>query len=155
MINSPHSFLLLKVSLIAFIIGSISLPSWMELASPFWLLTFFIYWIVYTNSKNIFTLAFVLGIFFDTLQGGILGQNSLALVLSSAFILNIKKSFFVSNMTTQQVYVFIGSLIYLVVFLIVHFLVQSFSINWIILISPFSAGILWPIIRFLLAKIKQ
>ena len=155
MTNTTHIFLLVKISIIAFIIGAISFPSYLELASPFWLLSFFIYWLISPTSKNIFTSAFILGILLDVFQGGILGQNALALVLSSAFILSVKKSFFVSNITTQQVYVFISTLIYLFVFLLVHLLVNGLEIKWLILLSPFTSAILWPLIRYLLAKLKQ
>ena len=155
MTNTTHIFLLVKISIIAFIIGAISLPSYLELASPFWLLSFFIYWLIYPNSKNIFTSAFILGILLDVFQGGILGQNALALILSSAFILSVKKSFFVSNITTQQVYVFVSTLIYLFVFLLVHLLVNGLEIKWLILLSPFTSSLLWPVIRFILAKLKQ
>ncbi len=155
MTNSNHFFLLVKISIIAFIIGAISLPSSLELASPFWILSFFSYWLIYSNGKNIFTSAFILGILLDIIQGGVLGQNALALVLSSAFILNVKKSFFVSNLTTQQVYIFLGSVIYLSVFLLVHQLAQGLNFDWLILLSPFTGAILWPLIRSLLAKLKQ
>tara|TARA_B110000879_G_scaffold120737_1_gene160127 strand:+ start:1853 stop:2320 length:468 start_codon:yes stop_codon:yes gene_type:complete len=153
--NTTHFFLLVKISIIAFIIGAISLPSFLELASPFWLLSFFIYWLIYSNGKSVFTSAFILGILLDVLQGGILGQNALALVLSSAFILNVKKSFFISNITTQQVYVFISTLIYLITFLLIHSLVNGLNIKWLILLSPITSAILWPLIRILLAKLKQ
>tara|TARA_B100000795_G_C22715514_1_gene405297 strand:- start:139 stop:606 length:468 start_codon:yes stop_codon:yes gene_type:complete len=155
MTRDTHIFLLAKVSIIAFIIGAISLPSYLELVSPFWLLTFFIYWIVYSKSKNVFTFALILGILLDILQGAILGQNALALILSSAFILNVKKSFFVSNLTTQQVYVFAGTLIYLMTFLLTHILIQGLDIKWLILLSPFTSALMWPLIRFLSAKLKQ
>jgi len=154
MTNSNHFFLLVKISIIAFIIGAISLPSFLELASPFWLLSFFSYWLIYSNGKNIFTSAFILGILLDIIQGGILGQNALALVLSSAFILNVKKSFFISNLTTQQVYIFLGSVIYLIVYLLVYQLAQGLNFEWLILLSPFTGAILWPLIRPLLAKLK-
>jgi len=155
MTNSNHFFLLVKISIIAFITGAISLPSFLELASPFWLLPFFSYWVIYANGKNIYTTAFILGILLDIFQGGILGQNALALLLSSAFILNVKKSFFVSNLTTQQVYIFLGSIIYLIIFLLVHQLTQGLNFEWLILLSPFTSAILWPLIRYLLAKLKQ
>ena len=154
MTNSNHFFLLFKISIIAFIIGAISLPSSLELASPFWLFSFFSYWIIYSNGKNILTSAFILGILLDIIQGGILGQNALALVLSSAFILNVKKSFFVSNLTTQQVYIFLGTVIYLAIFLLVHQLAQVLNFEWLILLSPLSAALLWPLIRSLFAKLK-
>ena len=155
MTNSNHFFLLVKISIIAFIIGAISLPSFLELASPFWLLPFFSYWVIYSNGKNIFASAFILGILLDIIEGGTLGQNAVALVLSSAFILNVKKSFFVSNLTTQQVYIFLGSIIYLIIFLLVHQLTQGLNFEWLILLSPFTSAILWPLIRYLLAKLKQ
>ena len=155
MTNQNHMLLLSKISIIALIIGAISLPLVIELSSPLWMLVCFVYWVIYTDSKWIYLSALILGLLMDVLQGGILGQNALALVISSAFIFNVKKSFFVSNLTTQQVYIFLGSLIYLITFLLTHILVQGFDFSWLILISPFSSAIMWPIIRFLLAKLKH
>ena len=155
MINQSQFILLLKITVLAFIVGAIALPSLIEMISPFWLLLFFIYWLIYSDSNGIYSSAFVLGILLDVFQGGILGQNALALVISSAFILSVKKSFFVSNLTTQQVYVFIASLIYLIVFLITHISVQGLQIQWLVLFVPFTGAILWPVVRFLLAKLKQ
>ena len=155
MTKSNHFSLLVKISIIAFITGAISLPSFLELASPFWLLPFFSYWLIYSNGKNIYTTAFILGVLLDIIDGGTLGQNAVAQVLSSAFILNVKKSFFVSNLTTQQVYIFLGSIIYLIIFLLVHQLTHGLNFEWLILLSPFTSAILWPLIRYLLAKLKQ
>ncbi|SVC49734.1 uncharacterized protein METZ01_LOCUS302588 [marine metagenome] len=147
--------LLSKISIFAFIIGAISLPLVIELSSPLWVLVCFVYWVIYTDGKWIYLSALILGLLMDVLQGGILGQNALSLVISSAFIFNVKKSFFVSNLTTQQVYIFLGSLIYLITFLLIHILVQGFDFSWLILISPFSSAIIWPVIRFILSKLKH
>jgi|TARA_Y100000389_G_scaffold111572_1_gene108638 rod shape-determining protein MreD len=155
MINQPQLLLLLKVTILAFILGSISLPNILELVSPFWLLLFFIYWLIYSDSNGIFSAALILGLLLDILQGAILGQNALALIISSAFILSVKKSFFVSNLTTQQVYVFIASLIYLILFLVTHLVVQGLHIQWLIIFVPFTGALVWPVVRFLLAKLKQ
>ena len=155
MINQTQILLLIKVTILAFIVGSVSLPNVLELVSPFWLLLFFIYWLIYSDSNGIYTAALILGLLLDVLQGAILGQNALALIISSAFILSVKKSFFVSNLTTQQVYVFFASLIYLILFLITHILVQGLQIQWLVIFVPFTGAILWPIVRFLLAKLKQ
>mgnify|MGYP006121084755 FL=1 len=155
MTNQNPILLLSKISIFALIIGAISLPLVIELSSPLWMLVCFVYWVIYTDGKWIYLSALILGLLMDVLQGGILGQNALALVISSAFIFNVKKSFFVSNLTTQQVYIFLGSLIYLITFLLTHILVQGFDFSWLILISPFSSAIIWPVIRFLLAKLKH
>ena len=155
MTNQNPILLLSKISIIALIIGAISLPLVIELSSPLWMLVCFVYWVIYTDGKWIYLSALILGLLMDVLQGGILGQNALSLVISSAFIFNVKKSFFVSNLTTQQVYIFLGALIYLITFLLIHILVQGFDFSWLILISPFSSAIIWPVIRFLLAKLKH
>ena len=155
MINQSQLILLIKITFIAFIVGAIALPSMIEMISPFWLLLFFIYWLIYSDSNVIYSSAFILGILLDVFQGGILGQNALALVISSAFILSVKKSFFVSNLTTQQVYVFIASLMYLIVFLITHITVQGLQLQWLIIFTPFTGAILWPVVRFSLAKLKH
>ena len=155
MTNQNPILLLSKISIFALIIGAISLPLVIELSSPLWMLVCFVYWVIYTDGKWIYLSALILGLLMDVLQGGILGQNALSLVISSAFIFNVKKSFFVSNLTTQQVYIFLSSLIYLITFLLIHILVQGFDFSWLILISPFSSAIIWPFIRFLLAKLKH
>ena len=155
MISQSQFVLLIKITILAFIVAAINLPHLIELISPFWLLLFFVYWLIYSNSEGIYRFAFILGILLDVFQGGILGQNALALVISSAFILSVKKSFFVSNLTTQQVYIFIASLIYLALFLMTHIAVQGIQIQWLVVLTPFTGAILWPAVRFLLAKLKQ
>jgi len=155
MINQSQFILLVKITILAFIVGAVALPGILDIISPFWLLLFFIYWLIYSNSDRIYSAAFVLGILLDIFQGGILGQNALALLISSAFILSVKKSFFVSNLTTQQVYVFIASLMYLIVFLITHIAVQGMQIDWLVVFVPLTGAILWPVVRFLLAKLNH
>ena len=147
--------LLTKITIIALIVGAISLPSILEIASPFWMLIFFIYWIIYTDTKALYLFALILGLLTDILQGSILGQNTLALLISSAFIFNVKKSFYVSNLTTQQVYVFFASLIYLIALILTHLAIQGFDFGWLVILSPFTSSIIWPLVRLFLAKLKH
>jgi len=154
--TKDNSLLLLtKITIIALIIGAISLPSILETISPFWMLIFFIYWIIYTDTKVPYLLALILGLLTDILQGSILGQNALALLISSAFIFNVKKSFYVSNLTTQQVYVFFASLIYLIALILTHLAIQGFDFSWLIILAPFTNAIIWPLVRLFLAKLKH
>ena len=155
MTKKNSHLLLTKITIIALIIGAISLPSGLETVSPFWMLIFFIYWIIYTDTKALYLFALIIGLLTDILQGSILGQNALALLISSAFILNVKKSFYVSNLTTQQVYVFFASLIYLIALMLTHLAIQGFNFNWLIILSPFTGSIIWPLVRLFLAKLKH
>ena len=154
--TKKNSLLLLtKITIITLIVGAISLPSVLEIVSPFWMLIFFIYWIIYTDTKALYLFALIFGLLTDILQGSILGQNALALLTSSAFIFNVKKSFYVSNLTTQQVYVFFACLIYLIALISTHVAIQGFDFNWLIILSPFTGGIIWPLVRLFLAKLKH
>ena len=155
MTKNNSLLLLTKITIIALIIGAISLPSVLKIVSPFWILIFFIYWIIYTDTKALYLFALILGLLTDILQGSILGQNALALLISSAFIFSVKKSFYVSNLTTQQVYIFVASIIYLIVLILTHITIQGFDFSWLILLSPFTGAIVWPLVRLLLAKLKH
>jgi len=155
MTKNSSLLLLTKITIIALIVGAIALPSVLEIVSPFWMLIFFIYWIIYTDTKVLYLFALILGLLTDILQGSILGQNALALLISSAFIFNVKKSFYVSNLTTQQVYVFFASLIYLIALILTHLAIQGFNFSWLIILSPFTGAIIWPLVRLFLAKLKH
>ena len=155
MTKNNSLLLLTKITVIALIVGAISLPSVLEIVSPFWTLIFFIFWIIYSDTKALYISALILGLLTDILQGSILGQNALALLISSAFILSVKKSFYVSNLTTQQVYVFVASIIYLIALMLTHIAIQGFDFNWLILLSPLTGSIIWPAVRLFLAKLKH
>ena len=44
---------------------------------------------------------------------------------------------------------------YLIVFLITHIAVQGMQIDWLVVFVPFTGAILWPVVRFLLAKLNH
>ena len=155
MTEKNDSFLLLKISLIALIVNAISLPQFIEYISPFWILIFYAYWLVYSENKAAYIVALLLGLILDVSQGDILGQNALALILSSAVIIRVKKSFYVSNITTQQIYIFMASLVYLVTLLITQITMLGINFDWLILFAPITSSIIWPFVRFLLAKLKH
>jgi len=155
MTEKNDNLLLLKISLIALIVNAISLPQFMEIISPFWILIFYVYWLIYSENKAAYIVALLLGLILDISQGDILGQNALALILSSAAILRVKNSFYVSNITTQQIYVFMASLVYLVALLITQIAMLDIDFDWLILFAPITSSIIWPFVRFLLAKLKH
>ena len=155
MTGKNDNLLLLKISLIALIVNAISLPQFIEIISPFWILIFYIYWLIYSETKAAYIVALLLGLILDIFQGDILGQNALALILSSVVILRVKKSFYVSNITTQQIYIFMASLVYLVTLLITQITMLGINFDWLILFAPITSSIIWPFVRFLLAKLKH
>ena len=97
----------------------------------------------------------MLGVLLDILHGDILGQNALALILSSAFIFNVKQSFNMSNLNTQRVYVFSAASIYLSLILLVHTLTQGFNFSYYLLLAPLTSALFWPVIKFALSKCRH
>lgn len=147
---------LIKITLLALIVSALPLPKIALDVAPFWVLLFFTCWIITFTTKGQFFFALGLGVLIDVLYGDILGQNALALILSSVFINNVKQSLLVSNITTQQIYLFAASIIYLAVLLLVHGLsIQDFSFNAYLLLKPFLTALLWPVVQSLLSKLSS
>jgi len=154
--NKQRTYIfLLKITIFSLIISAIPLPDLISNAQPFWMLLLYTYWLVNFPAKGRLIIALILGLLLDILHGDILGQNALALIFASAFITNVKQSFYVSNLSTQQVYVFGSSVVYLLTFLTVHALTQGFNFDYLILISPLTGAILWPVVRLLLSKCRH
>lgn len=151
----PYIFLV-KITLFALTISAFPLPEIMLNIAPFWALLFFTYWLTYFTTQGQFFIALILGVLIDLLYGDILGQNALALILSAAFIVKVRQSLAVSNITTQQIYIFVASSIYLGVLLSVHALsVQNFDFNYYLLFAPLTSALLWPVVQLLLSKCKH
>ncbi|MDG2395574.1 rod shape-determining protein MreD [Candidatus Thioglobus sp.] len=150
----PYIFLF-KITLFSFILSVLPFNEIILDVSPFWMLLLYTYWLVYFPAKGSLFIALILGSLLDILQGDILGQNALALILASIFINNVKQSFRVSNLSTQQVYVFTSSGIYLTFYFLTHLLMHGINVNYYLLLAPLTGAILWPVVRFSLAKCRH
>jgi rod shape-determining protein MreD len=153
-IQRPYIFLL-KITLFAFILSALPFNDAVLDSSPFWMLLLYTYWLIHFPVKGSLFIALILGVLLDILQGDLLGQNALALIVASIFINSVKQSFYVSNLSTQQVYVFLSSCLYLVFFFLSHFLIHGLTDNYYLLLAPLTSALIWPVIRFFLFKCKH
>lgn len=153
-IQRPYVFLL-KITLIAFILSALPFNDAVLDSSPFWMLLLYTYWLIHFPVKGSLFIALILGVLLDILQGDLLGQNALALIVASIFINSVKQSFYVSNLSTQQVYVFLSSCLYLVFFFLSHFLIHGLTDNYYLLLAPLTSALIWPVVRFFLFKCKH
>jgi rod shape-determining protein MreD len=138
---------LIIITLFSLLLGTINLGSIWQQIQPFWL--FALYFIVLIKYQLSFALylAVVLGLMLDITFGSILGQNSLAFVVSSYLVLNNLKQIKFANTPTKLVYLLIISLVYLLVLLIPQVMIQGFDINYLIFISPITTTIFFLIIN--------
>lgn len=143
---SSRYTLLAKLMAIALILNL--LPIFAMAWSPMWLLLGFVYWLVYAQHPHPTYIALLLGLFFDIMLESLMGQNALALIVASIFILQFKQSFIFSNNTTALVYVFGASLVYLTIVYIIQIIhIGAWYFDGWFLLSPITTAILWPIIR--------
>jgi rod shape-determining protein MreD len=153
-IQRPYVFLL-KITLFAFILSALPFNDAVLDSSPFWMLLLYTYWLIHFPVKGSLFIALILGVLLDVLQGDLLGQNALALIVASIFINSVKQSFYVSNLSTQQIYVFLSSCLYLVFFFLSHFLIHGLTDNYYLLLAPLTSALIWPVVRFFLFKCKH
>ena len=153
-IQRPYVFLF-KITLLAFILSALPFNDAVLDSSPFWMLLLYTYWLIHFPVKGSLFIALILGVLLDILQGDLLGQNALALIVASIFINSVKQSFYVSNLSTQQVYVFLSSCLYLVFFFLSHFLIHGLTDNYYLLLAPLTSALIWPVVRFFLFKCKH
>lgn len=149
--QKPLSFLI-KASFFALLLAALPLPKIALLVSPFWVLLIMIYWVIYFEVKSYLHFCLLLGLLLDLLQGAIFGQNALALIFAITFIDSVRHSFLLSNLSTQQIYVFFAATIYLGILLSVHILTQGLDFDLLVLFSPLVSAIIWAVVRFFVLK---
>lgn len=152
---SQSKKILLQITIISAFLSVISMPEIIKKLEPFWLLLFFFYWLIYVDDNHCYRYALSLGFFIDLLQSNILGQGALAIVLSTFIILNLKKSFHISNKISKQIYIFLVSVVYLLIFLAVDFIIYGFYFDYIVMLSIITTNIFWPIIYIFMKNINK
>lgn len=143
--RKPILFLIIIV-IIAIILSLLDFGDFVNNIVPSWILLFYSYYIVNYKVNNIGFIALFIGVIIDIIIGNIVGQTSLALILSSYFVYSNKHSILISNVTTNMVLIFVAGFIYLFGMLSVHVIIQGFDISYTIFISPLIGAIVYPFI---------
>lgn len=145
--------LLIKLTIILLFVQSIPLPPYLSLISPIWPLIFLSYWLINSAKNFQFFVALFIGVLIDVISGDILGQNALALVLSSSFIIKIKRHILLEDFFIQLAHILIASIIYLSVISIVNFFTHFNTPSWWVVFIPITTTLFWVVFDFLFKKI--
>lgn len=86
------------------------MPGWLQWARPEWVALVLIYWVIALPQRVGVTVAFFAGGFLDVLEGSILGQHALALVVLAyvATLLHERLRMFVVWQQAMMVFVLVG-----------------------------------------------
>ena len=133
-------------TIIAIFLNLIDFGTYANILEPIWILIFLNYFLINFELKNEYFIALILGVIIDATSGNIIGQSSLALIVSSYFIITIKSSIKIANITTIIIFVAISSVLYMTTILAIHIIVQGFDLNYNVLIPIITTAMAYPLI---------
>jgi rod shape-determining protein MreD len=123
--------------------------------APIWILIFYSYFLLNFEFEFEYFIAFFLGIIIDITTSSILGQNSIALIVASFFVIKSKKQVQIANSSTIAIFVFLASVIYLAILLLIHIITQGVDFNYWIFMTPLTTAIFYTIIATIMKKLNE
>ena len=139
---------------VALLLGLLPLPAMLQPLRPYWLALVLAYWIIETPDRVGLGYAFVCGAIADLLYGGVLGEQSLRLVVM-CFILQRFRARIRFFPMSQQVLA-IGALLLndRIVGAVVHLAVDEPTLPWAYWWAPLLGMALWPLLFVLLDAVR-
>ncbi|MGF1548063.1 MAG: rod shape-determining protein MreD [Thiotrichales bacterium] len=99
--------------LIALTLAVAPLPEWALFYRPLWIPMTVMFWLVYTPNKLNLGTAWLAGLLYDAMRGGILGQHALAIVIVGYLALKFHKQFPLFSILQQTTLIALGLALYL------------------------------------------
>lgn len=153
--NAYFSYPLFIISLLtAFVLSILPLPLWAVWFRPEWVLMVVFYWVIANPERLGLAFAWLIGILLDALNGTVLGEHALALIIP-VFIIQIWSRRRVTFPYWQTI-LFIGLMIfvYKLILWLVQGLIGQFLFSMYYFISVLISMVFWPWIEALLT-LKQ
>jgi rod shape-determining protein MreD len=142
-------------ALVALALAVVPLPSVIEAFRPDFLVLVVLYWSIESPGAGGLTLAFMAGLALDVIQGVVLGQHALALVLMAAWATNLRLRLRVFSILSQSLTIFA----LLTGYQFVLFWVDGATGNpvtafgrWL---APVIGAVLWPVLSGTLSRLHE
>ena len=136
---------------LAFVLGIIPLPDWLEVWRPEWDALVLIYWVIALPHRIGLITAWIIGIAMDVLDGSLLGLNAIALIFITYIALNLyqRMRMFTPLQQCLTILMLIGSQ-QLLIFWVQTATSQNTPQNLMFVVSSISSALLWPLVFVLL-----
>lgn len=131
------------------------LPDWSQIYRPDWVALVLIYWSMALPKRIGVGFAFVSGLLVDVMQGTLLGQHSLALVIIIFINLNLYQRIRVMSLPGQAIYVMVLLLINQIAVVWIEGMLQRSTPFMAFLGPPLTGMFIWPWIFILLRDIRR
>lgn len=150
-ISEIRQWVTLGVSLcLALILTLLPMPSWIAALRPAWVLLVLIFWALVLPGRQSITLAWIMGIMLDVLNGTLLGEHALALTLVIYLAARLNNQLRMVSLFQQGMAVFGLVLIYLFTLFCIQGFLGVLPEGWFYWLPPVTSMVLWPWIYVIL-----
>ena len=136
--------------LLGLILDILPLPTWVVWLRPSWTLLVLIYWAMIMPYRVNVGYAFVLGLLIDLLQGSLLGEHALAMVVIIYIVAKLSKRIKVFPMQQQMLTIFFLLLLYQVIIFAIQGFIGQLPSSWLYWMAILVGTLFWPWVYILL-----
>lgn len=148
-------FVILSTVLVAMLLSILPLPVWAAWFRPEWLIVVVIYWALALPDRVSVGTAWLIGLFFDVLNGGLLAQRAMAFAIVIYIVVKVHHRVRVFPIMQQALCVLFFVAIYqLSIFWVQSFLGQAPN-DWRYWLPSISSAVIWPWLFIVLRDIRR
>jgi rod shape-determining protein MreD len=141
--------------LVAYVLAVLPLPAWLQWGRPDWVALTLIYWCIALPQRVGIATGLVLGVGLDVLEGSLLGQNALALIVVALLSLILYQRLRVYSLWQQAGVVFLLVGINQLICQWVQNLEAISNLPRLFLLPAFSSALLWPVVLHILRGLRR
>jgi rod shape-determining protein MreD len=151
-----HAYWVIATSFfVAYVLAVLPLPRWLLAARPEWLALVLIYWVIALPHRVGILTALVVGVGMDVLEGAVLGQNGLALIVVALLSLLLYQRLRVFSLSQQVAVVFVLVGIHQLICQWVQNLEGAGATDFAFLLPAVTSALLWPVALHSLRALRR
>lgn len=144
MAHKDNVFIIPISIIVAFLLTLLPMPAWAIWLRPAWVLLTLMYWaMVMPDRVNVGT-AWLAGVFLDAVEGTLLGQHALALVMVIYLVARLSNRLWMFPLAQQGLSVFFLVLIYQFILYCIQGFLGVQPATWFYWASSLTSMLVWP-----------
>jgi rod shape-determining protein MreD len=144
-INEVREWLTVGLSLsLALLLTLFPMPEWISASRPIWVLLVLIFWALILPGRVSITLAWVMGILLDVLNGSLLGEHALALTLVIYLAARLNNQLRMFSLFQQGMAILFMVLLYQFILFCIQGFLGDLPGGWFYWLSAVTSMVLWP-----------
>ncbi|MBU2710089.1 rod shape-determining protein MreD [Zooshikella harenae] len=153
--KANRSWIIWATLFMAYVLCLLPMPSWLAIGRPEWLAMVVIYWGMALPERIGIITAWTLGILLDVMQGVLLGQNALGMVVVAYVALRLHRRIRVFPLLQQSLFILVLVGIYQLISLWARSVVGRMPPNLLFLMPAVVSAVLWPWLFIILRDIRR